>query len=62
MEDLKAVREGNWKLIVNENNSSELYDLDNDIGEQLDLSSDYPEVVSTLTTKLMAWEADVNIK
>lgn len=60
IEDLKAVREGKWKLIVNENNSSELYNLDNDIGEHIDLSSKNPDVVSALTTKLMAWEADVD--
>ncbi len=39
-----AVREGNWKLLVNrKNNQVELYDLEKDFRETQDMSKSYPE-------------------
>lgn len=45
-----AVRMGNWKavksdLVRNPNNSWQLYDLDNDIGESNDVSGSFPEML-----------------
>ena len=34
MDTEKAVRDREWKLIINEDNSTELYNLKNDIGEE----------------------------
>lgn len=43
---LHAVRSGKWKLHLIRN---ELYDLEADIGEQLDVFDDHPDVVRELT-------------
>jgi len=59
-----AVREGEYKLVKHWTKSStidgerlpytlELYDLDNDLGEQNDLSGTHPEIVSDLHYKLL---------
>lgn len=42
-----ALRDGNWKLVVN-GSKSELYDLDQDSREQNDLAAQYPERVSEM--------------
>lgn len=46
-DNLDAVRSGKWKLHVRKNNKQvkELYDLDNDIGETINLYNEYPEAV-----------------
>jgi arylsulfatase A-like enzyme len=46
--DLQAVREGRWKLRIAEGSQPELYDLDRDPGERLDVASSHPEVASHL--------------
>ncbi len=48
--DGEAVRSGKWKLIVSGKRGSKrgLYDLSNDVGETIDLSPQYPEVVQRL--------------
>jgi arylsulfatase A-like enzyme len=44
-----AVREGNWKLVLNRNsNKAELYDLENDFRETRDLSETHPEKTAYL--------------
>lgn len=44
-----ALRKGNWKLIYfHKYKTLELYDLSNDIGEEQDLASQYPEKVKEL--------------
>ena len=44
-----AVREGNWKLLLNRNTSkAELYDLENDFRETRDLSETHPEKTAYL--------------
>ena len=42
-----AVREGKWKLIVT-GNTTELYDIPSDLGEEKNLASECPEVVTHL--------------
>ncbi len=56
MDSEKAVRDREWKLIINEGNSTELYNLKNDIGEENDLVNQFPEQVVLLKEKLVAWE------
>jgi arylsulfatase A-like enzyme len=50
----QAVRKGNWKLVrynvLNKKRTrTELYDLENDVGETNNLASDYPEIVNELS-------------
>ncbi|KAA0993286.1 sulfatase [Dyadobacter aurulentus] len=57
-----AFRKGNWKLIYNyEKAALELYDLQNDIGEENNLAGSNPEKVKELaalfTRKLKKWDA-----
>lgn len=56
MDSEKAVRDREWKLIINEDNSTELYNLHNDIGEQNNLVGQYPEKVVLMKEKLASWE------
>ena len=58
-----SVRSGEWKLIrFYEDDHVELYNLVEDIGEELDLSQRRPDVVSRLKALLDAWLADVGAK
>lgn len=55
-----GVRDGKWKLLVNrETGQMELYDLESDWAEKMDLAARYPEVVEALYAKLMAWKAEL---
>ena len=49
-----AVREGDWKLYIDED-TYELYNLRDDIGESTDLSGAYPERVRSMRQKFEAW-------
>ena len=61
MENQKAVRQGDWKLIfLNQDAAPELYNLRKDIGETNNMASRYPEKVLQLKSKLEAWETDVD--
>jgi len=52
-----AVREGNWKLLLNHDGSgAELYDLAVDRNETNNLAQQKPEVVKSLSEKLLAWQ------
>jgi arylsulfatase A-like enzyme len=53
---LKAVRAGKWKLFT----SGELYDLENDIGEQENIAVKYPDIVKRLNTYLDECRADLD--
>ena len=58
------VRQGEWKLVIKENNNNntvELYNLSNDLQENNDVSSIHPELVDELMGKLEIWETDVNM-
>lgn len=55
-----AIRKGNWKLIeVFEYDSLMLYNLENDISEQVNLASAHPEKVRELLDNLNRWRAEV---
>lgn len=52
-----AIRDGRWKLIeLYEFDAVELYDLDNDIGEQHDLSKVHPERTAAMRRQLREWQ------
>lgn len=56
-----AIREGAYKLIANyEDDSVELYNLDNDLGEQNNLAASMPEKAAELQQKLDAWLANLD--
>ena len=56
-----AVRSGDYKLLEYfENNTVQLFNLKDDIGEQNDLSSAEPEKVAELRTILHAWRQNVS--
>jgi len=58
-----AVRLGNWKLIeFFENQSLELYNLADDIGENTNLADQYPEKVEQLHKLLTGWRRDVSAR
>jgi arylsulfatase A-like enzyme len=58
-----AVRCGDYKLLeYYENNTVQLFDLRNDIGEQHDLASSEPEMVNKLREMLHNWRKQVNAK
>lgn len=51
-----AVREGNWKLLVNDDGSStELFNMQNDAGETNDVSAEEPQVTDRLRSDVLAW-------
>jgi arylsulfatase A-like enzyme len=53
----KAVRKGDWKLILNERSGEILlYDLEHDRGEKANLAPAYPQVVEELLEELREWE------
>lgn len=56
---LHAVRSGNWKLHVSKGKPSQLYDLNQDIGEQKNLVKSKPEVVRRLDQYLKAFAKDM---
>lgn len=56
-----AIRQGDWKLIEYlDDNSIELYNLKNDIGETTDLSKQRLKLASQMLTTLKEWRNDVN--
>ncbi|MCK0146207.1 sulfatase [Arenibacter sp. F26102] len=56
----KAMRQGDWKLIL-QNNDAEalLYDLNKDLGENNNVASEHPDLVKTMLKKLEAWSENV---
>ncbi|MCG2590939.1 sulfatase [Rhodohalobacter sulfatireducens] len=54
----KAVRSGDWKLMISESDTL-LFNLEEDISEERDLSGQYPERVNRLTSAIENWEEDV---
>lgn len=58
-----AVREGKYKLLeFFEDGRLELYNVYDDIGEQHDLSKQFPDIVKELKSKLDAWKIEVGAK
>jgi arylsulfatase A-like enzyme len=56
----KAVRKGDWKLVVDGTSHTFLYDLRTDLGERRDLARSRQDVVRDLRPLLVAWEQDVD--
>ncbi|QDT00969.1 sulfatase family protein [Adhaeretor mobilis] len=56
---LKAVRSGNWKLHTNKGKPTELYNLEDDIGETNNVLGEHPKVVERLTEYLADFAADI---
>ena len=53
-----GIRDGKWKMLLNQQAKRvELYDIETDWAEKTDLSSAQPEVIETLTKKIMEWKA-----
>jgi len=53
-----AIRDDDWKLIeFLEENTVELYDLKDDVGERTNLAAENPERVKMLQAKLDAWRS-----
>jgi arylsulfatase A-like enzyme len=58
-----AIRLGDWKLIHwFENDSRELYNLNDDLGEKSNLAATEPERADDLFKQLVAWQKSVNAK
>lgn len=57
----RAVREGNWKLVAQENQPWELYDLAADRTEMNNLAAKHPDKVKTLAAKWDAWAARAKV-
>lgn len=52
----KAVREGKWKLVSTfADNKDELYDIENDRGETINLAEQFPAIVADLKAKYAEW-------
>lgn len=65
-----AVRSGNWKLIEwyekslrdDIGSAFELYNLENDIGEKVDLADSLPEITSKLSSQLQRWRESIGVQ
>lgn len=58
-----AIRRGDWKLIeFFEDDSVQLYQLSEDIGESHDLAETHPELALELKNQLAAWRAEVSAR
>lgn len=55
----RSVRKGPWKWLQIRG-KTELFNLENDLGEQHDLAEKYPEMVTQLSQEWEKWEAGVN--
>ncbi|PHN06539.1 sulfatase-like hydrolase/transferase [Flavilitoribacter nigricans] len=56
----KVIRDGEWKLLVDQDNGSMLFNLQEDPNETTDLAPDHPETVRDLSEKLAAWEREMD--
>jgi arylsulfatase A-like enzyme len=54
--DMKAVRQGPWKLVIEHGGAPWLYRLDNDLSEKRDLAAAEPQRLRELLAALEAWE------
>jgi len=58
----RAMREGKWKLVSSfPANHWELYDLDTDRGETINLAAKYPDVVKKLSLEYLTWVNENNV-
>ncbi len=57
--ELQAVRSGQWKLHASKGKPTQLYDLENDIGEKVNLIESNPEVAQRLEWHMQAFAKDI---
>jgi arylsulfatase A-like enzyme len=55
--DMKAVRRGTWKVVIQHDQPAELYDLASDLGERKNLAAREPERLREMLAAYEAWEA-----
>ena len=55
----KAVRQGPWKLVIN-NEGTALYNLHKNLDESMDVKSEYPEKLEELQLALERWESSIS--
>ena len=60
LDEQRAVRRGPWKWVSTGPGRSELYNLNDDLGEKNDVAAAHPELVQKLEEAWQEWEADVN--
>ena len=60
MRNEKAIRKGPWKLVVIGEAAPELYNLENDIAEENNISDKHPELVSRMLKAYDVWYRDVS--
>jgi arylsulfatase A-like enzyme len=60
-ESNRAIRDGKWKLVAKENQSWELYDMENDRTEMNNLAGKNPKKVKELAAKWDAWAARADV-
>ena len=56
---LRAVREGNWKLVIEGNNPPELYAIDTDPGEARNVAAEHADIVTRLQREFQEWKAEM---
>jgi hypothetical protein len=55
-----AVRDGKWKLLINDDGTDvQLYDLDKDIGETMNLAGRHPIITKRLSQAVLNWRKDL---
>jgi arylsulfatase A-like enzyme len=55
-----AVRDGNWKLLLNPDRSRvELYDVPRDPTQLANVADKHPEIVSRLSEQVLAWQQEL---
>ncbi|ALJ06816.1 arylsulfatase [Pseudalgibacter alginicilyticus] len=59
-EKLEAVRVGQWKLRVSDKSSQELYNLESDISENINVLHEHPETVTKLWRYITEFEENLN--
>lgn len=59
IDEEKAIRNGRWKLCLLGDDRPQLFDLNKDMGETVDVSDQHPEVVQSLLADYENWEIDV---
>jgi arylsulfatase A-like enzyme len=54
-----ALWKGQWKIILQKDKPTELYDIIADIGESINLAAEKPEIISRLTTAIDEWDKEL---
>ena len=54
-----AMRDGDWKILIQKNGEVELYDLSNDISERKNLVKEKPQKAEQMSKELRAWYKEV---